>query len=132
MPRPLSRNHHRPILPTAHQNNLDLQDDDRKIYEMVWKVKFPQRPDGSSGGISTNLEGSMGSYGRSVRDKYGNQVQGNFSAEGYSFEKSRKKTTLNIGVKVGRQSEYERVEFKNISLVPGENQGFKIAPVKKE
>jgi len=107
--------------------------DDRKIYEIVWKVKFPQMSDGSSGGgTTTNLEGSMGSYGRSVRDKYGNQVQGNFSAEGYSFEKSRKKTTLNIGVKVGRQSEYDRVEFQNISLAPGENQGFEIAPVKKE
>ena len=107
--------------------------DDRQTYEMVWKVKFPKMPDGSSGGgTSTRLEGSMGSYGRSVRDKYGNQVQGNFSAEGYSFKKSRKKTTLNIGVKVRGQSEYDRVEFQNISLVPGEDQGFKIVPEKKE
>jgi len=106
--------------------------DDRKIYEMVWKVKFPKMPDGSSGGgTSTRLEGSMGSYGRSVRDRYGNRVLGEFSAGGYSFKKSRKKTTLNIGVKVG-DGEYERVEFQNISLVPGEDQGFKIVPEKKE
>ncbi|MBL7154796.1 MAG: hypothetical protein ISS79_13860, partial [Phycisphaerae bacterium] len=38
--------------------------DDRKTYEMVWEIKFPQMPDGSSGGgTSTNLEGSLGSYG---------------------------------------------------------------------
>ncbi len=106
--------------------------DDRQTYEMVWKVEFPKMPGGSSGGgTSTRLEGSMGSYSRSVHDRYGNRVLGNFSVGGYSFKKSRKKTTLNIGAKVG-DGEYERVEFQNISLVPGEDQGFKIAPVKKE
>jgi len=106
--------------------------DDRQTYEMVWKVEFPEMPDGSSGGgTSTRLEGSMGSYSRSVRDRYGNRVLGNFSAGGYSFKKSRKKTTLNTGAKVG-DDEYERVEFQNISLVPGEDQGFKIELKKKE
>jgi len=105
--------------------------DDRKIYEMVWSVRFPKIPDGSNGGgTTTSLEGSMGSYGRSVRDKYGNRVQGNFSTGGYSFKNSRRKTTWKIGVKVG-DGEYERVKFENISLVPGENQGFIIKIEKK-
>ena len=34
-------------------------------------------------------------------------------------------------IRVG-DGEYERVEFQNISLVPGEDQGFKIVPQKKE
>lgn len=106
--------------------------DDRNTYEMVWKVEFPQMPDGSSGGgTSINLEGSMGSYGRSVRDKYGNRVLGEFSAGGYSFKKSQRKTTLKLGVKLGEESEYQQVEFKDISLVRGENQGFKIGIEKK-
>lgn len=99
--------------------------EDRKIYEMAWKVEFPQMPDGSSGGgTETRLEGLVGSYSRPIRDRYGNQIY-NLNAEGYAFEKSRAKTTLELGVKIG-DADYERVRCENISLVPGQDQGFKI------
>jgi hypothetical protein len=77
------------------------------------------------GGTSTNSEGSMGSYDMSFRDRYGNSLSGRLSGGGYSFEKSRKKTTLKLSVRVG-EGEYERVEFRNISLVRGEDQGLEI------
>jgi hypothetical protein len=65
-------------------------------------------------------------YSGPGRDRYGNTVLGEFSTGGYSFENSQKKTTLKIGVKVTEEGEYQQVEFKDISLVRGENQGFKI------
>jgi hypothetical protein len=49
----------------------------------------------------------------------------------YTFDKSRREATAKIEVKVG-EDEYERVEFRNMSLVPGEDRGFKIEAGKKE
>jgi len=97
-----------------------------KMYEMAWKVEFPRMPGGTSGGGTTyNLEGSKSSYRRPICDRYGNRID-NLHAQACAFEKSRKKTTLKIGVKVGKGNEYENVRFENISLVPGQNSGFKI------
>ncbi len=118
--------------PYVNTEAYDQPSDDKKTFEMVWKVEFPKMPDGSSGGgTSTSLEGSLGSYGGTVRDRYGSPVLGEFSTGGYSFENSQSKTTLKLGVKVGDNDEYQWVEFKDISLVRGEDQGFKIEIEKK-
>jgi len=98
---------------------------DRKIYEMAWKVEFPQMPNGSSGGGTlTGTDGCVGSYSQPIRDRYGNRIY-NLNAQGFAFEQPRTKTTLRLGVSVGA-SEYQNVTFENISLVPGQDQGFKI------
>ncbi|MBN2136595.1 MAG: hypothetical protein JW720_02195 [Sedimentisphaerales bacterium] len=100
----------------------------QKIYEIVWKIQFPEMPDGrSGGGTQISLEGSRCSYGHVACDRYGNRLPGQFQIGGYSFDNSREKTTLAVGVKVGSDAEYEQVEFRNISLVPNENRGFEIA-----
>jgi len=103
---------------------------DRKIYEMAWKTKFPTINGRSGGGTRTRVEGSQGSYGGSVRDRYGDRLL-NLRAEGYAFKESTKKTTLSIEIKV-LDGEYQKVEFQNISLVPNEDQGFKIVLQDKE
>jgi len=119
-------------IPYVNTEPYDQPSDDRKTYEMVWKVEFPKMPDGSSGGgTSPNLEGLVGSYSGPGRDRYGNTVLGEFSAGGYSFENSQNKTTLKLGVRLGDNDEYQWVEFKDVSLVRGENQGFKIEIEKK-
>ena len=97
----------------------------RKIYEMAWKVEFPQTPNGSSGGgTQTGPDGCVGSYSQPVRDRYGNQIY-NLNAQGCVFEQARAKTTLRLGVGVG-DGQYQNVTFENISLIPGQDQGFKI------
>ena len=111
--------------PYFNSEAYDAPREDRKIYEIAWKVEFPQMPNGSSGGgTQTSLDGCVGSYSRSIRDKYGNQIY-NLNAEGCAFEQPRAKTTLHLGISVGA-SEYQNVTFENISLVPGQDQGFKI------
>ncbi|MHC4744864.1 MAG: hypothetical protein ACYS8Z_23360, partial [Planctomycetota bacterium] len=100
--------------------------EDRNTYDMAWGVEFPKTPNGSSGGgTSGGLEGTIGSYGGSMRDRYGNRLYGNLRTGGYSFDKSRKKTALKLKVRVG-EGDYERVEIRNISLVRGKDQGVEI------
>jgi hypothetical protein len=111
--------------PYFNSEAYDRPREDRKIYEMAWKVEFPQMPNGSSGGgTQTSPDGCVGSYSRSIRDRYGNQIH-NLNAEGYAFEQPRTRTTLRLGASVG-DGQYQNVTFENISLVPGQDQGFKI------
>jgi len=103
----------------------DRPREDRKIYEMAWRIELPQMPNGSSGGgTQTGPDGCVGSYSQPVRDRYGNQIY-NLNAQGFAFEQPRTKTTLHLGVSVGN-GQYQNVTFENISLVPGQDQGFKI------
>jgi hypothetical protein len=103
----------------------DRPREDRKIYEMAWRIEFPQMPNGSNGGGTQNgPDGCVGSYSQPIRDRYGNQIY-NLTAQGFAFEQPRTKTTLRLGVSVGN-SQYQNVTFENISLVPGQSQGFKI------
>ncbi len=96
--------------------------EDRSIYEIAWRVTMP--PAGKSG-TSSSLEGSVGSYGRQIHDRYGSTIREGLHAQGYAFEKSRKTTTLRLGVSVD-EGEREWVRFENISLVAGEDPGFEI------
>lgn len=96
---------------------------DRNLYELAWRIKWPGSS--SSTGTQTSFKGCIGSYGREIRDRYGNRLIGNLNAHGCAFDKSREKTTLKIGLKTGDQ-DFQHVTFKNISLVPGKDQGFSV------
>jgi hypothetical protein len=96
--------------------------ENRTIYEIVWRVSLPS---GGPSGTRVSLEGARGSYYHQIRDRYGNEILSGIQAEGYLFEKSRKKTTLKLGISVGGGA-HEWVRFENISLVPGEDPGFQI------
>jgi len=111
--------------PYLNSESYGSPGNDRKIYEMAWRIEFPQMPNGSSGGGTLiGPDGCVGSYSQPVRDRYGNQIY-NLNAQGYAFEQARTKTTLRLGVSVG-SGQYQNVTFENISLVPGQDQGFKI------
>jgi hypothetical protein len=119
--------------------------DEDKIYEMAWRVESPDvynpptagktgRPSSGAPGIvrrtvrgvgsTGSLEGCRGSSYHSIFDRYAHDVR-DIHAEGYTFEKSREKTTWKAGFKLGDQ-DYEWVKFKNISLVRGRDFGFEI------
>lgn len=97
--------------------------DDRKMYEIAWRIDWPAHQGGS--GTRSSLQGCIGTHGRQIRDRYGNRLIGGLHAEGYAFDKSREKTSLTLGLKLNDQ-DYETVVFKNISLVPGKDPGFQI------
>ena len=66
----------------------------------------------------------MGSYCYVRRDRYGNWMVEQL-ANGFALDRNRRTATWEVEFKVGNQGS-EMVRFKNISLVPGENQGFEI------
>jgi hypothetical protein len=94
--------------------------EDRKVYEIAWRIAWPAA---GPSGARCSLEGVRGSFGRQIRDRYGVDIHSGLDAQGYAFEKSRRTTTLRLGVRVG-EGAYEWVRFENISLVPGEDPGF--------
>jgi len=94
---------------------------DRTIYEIAWRIHTPD----IHRGVTSTLEGSLGSHPHQVFDRYGNPLPGRMDARGHVFDKSQKKTTVRIGIRLTGGG-YTWVTFKNISLVPGENQGFEI------
>ena len=96
--------------------------EDRKVYEIAWRIYMPSS---DKSGTRSSLEGCVGSYGRQIRDRYGSTIHSGLHAQGYAFDRSREKTTLKLGVKVG-DGEFEWVTFKNISLLPSQDQGFEI------
>ncbi|MHC4570176.1 MAG: hypothetical protein ACYTE3_31035 [Planctomycetota bacterium] len=69
----------------------------KKLYEFVWRIENPDR----SGATTHWFEGNAGSYYRNVRDRYGYGVIQNLSANGYSFDKSRRRTTWRAGLASG-------------------------------
>ncbi|MHC4356123.1 MAG: hypothetical protein ACYS0H_25755, partial [Planctomycetota bacterium] len=70
---------------------------DIKLYEFVWRIEDPS----GSGATTHWFEGNAGSYYRNVRDRYGYGVIQNLSANGYSFDKSRRRTTWRAGLASG-------------------------------
>ncbi len=71
--------------------------DDRKLYEFAWRIHHS-----SNGGATRHsFEGSKGSYYRQIRDRYGNSMIQGLSANGYGFDKTRRKTTWNVGLAAG-------------------------------
>ena len=71
------------------------------------------------------MEGTVGSYGSEIRDRYGNRIYTQLGSIGHAFKKSTQKTALTVGVRVN-EGEFAWATFKNISLVPGKDQGFEI------
>jgi hypothetical protein len=71
------------------------------------------------------MEGAQDSY--RVIGRYGHDLP-DLEAYGYVFENDRKKTTWTVGVGAPDE-EMQWVEFRNISLVPGQNFGFEIVQV---
>jgi hypothetical protein len=94
----------------------------RTIYEIAWRVS---KPSVAGSGTRSSLEGCVGSYGRTIRDRYGRTIYEGLEVQGYAFEKARKTTTLTMGVRVG-EGDYESVRFQNISLIPGADPGCEI------
>ncbi len=70
--------------------------DDRKIYEFAWRITQP-----GGGAVTHSFEGSTGSYSRSILDRSGNRITGNFDASGQAFEKSCQTTTWKVGLSQG-------------------------------
>lgn len=95
----------------------------RNAFEIVWRIVRPSRQGGS--GMRSSLEGCVGSGFREIRDRYGMRIY-DLHAEAYLFPKLRETTTLDLAVNVAN-GPYQRVLFKNVSLVPGTNAGFEIA-----
>lgn len=113
--------------------------EDMQAYEMAWRISVGRRISKStvmSGDSRTattritleghrirqELEGLQEYY--QVIDRYGHDLE-DLGAYGYVFENDRKKTTWKVGVGVGDE-DVQWVEFKNISLVPGQDFGFEI------
>ena len=96
--------------------------EDHTIYEIAWRVN---RPSVAGSGTRSSLEGCVGSYGRTIQDRYGCKIHEGLEVQGYAFETSQRKTTLTMDVRVG-EGDFESVRFQNISLVPGEDLGFEV------
>ena len=106
-------------VPYINALNYGRSREDRRIYEFAWRTTPNPRGSGMS------IEGSNGSYYHAFYDRYGNRLSDNMHAEGFGFDKSKISTTLKFTFKTNNNNE-QTVLFKNISLVPGENQGFEI------
>jgi hypothetical protein len=113
--------------PYFNREPYDRPRDDRRIYEIAWRVLPPGAAQGR--GTTSLLAGNVGSYYRMTRDRYGNGTPAGLHAEGYAFDKALTKTTLTLGVKFGDQ-DYQYAHFKNISLVRGRNQDFEMEVAK--
>ena len=96
--------------------------EDHTIYEIAWRVS---RPSVAGSSTRSSLEGCVGSYGRTIQDRYGQTIYEGLEVQGYAFKTSRRKTTLTMGVRVG-EGDFEWVHFRNISLVRGEDSGFEV------
>ena len=95
---------------------------DRAVFVIAYKIYNP--PGAGGGGMRASMEGNRGSGYHRILDKYGNSID-DLHAEAYVFDKGREKTTLRLELRVG-QGDSESVEFRNISLVRGEDKGFEI------
>ena len=96
---------------------------DKKLYEMTWNVRRTSLGGGNSL-VKFHVEGTVFTRGGSHGERYGDIMRRSY-AQVYALDKSRREATAKLEVKVG-DGEYRKVEFKNISLVPGEDRGFKI------
>ena len=65
---------------------------------------------------------------RRNRDRYGSNLP-DMQHCAHVFEGTQEKATLTVGADLNSQG-VRRVKFKNLSLVPGQNQGFEIEVVK--
>jgi len=110
--------------PYVNYEPYGMQREDRTVYEIAWRIHAPEQGQSS---IHSSFEGTVGSYGREVHDRYGNRIFGGLQDTGCAFDRSRETTTLKVGVSVD-DGPFAWATLKNISLVPGKNQGFEIIP----
>ncbi len=106
--------------PYCRRESVLRERKNRAVFEIAYKIYQP--PGG--GGMRASMQGSRGSGYHRILDKYGNSID-DLHAEAYVFDKDREKTTLRLELRVG-QGDAESVEFRNISLVRGEDKGFEI------
>ena len=92
---------------------------DENSFLIAWQIKFPEKIDARQ--MFFDLEGVKETYSIDARDKYGNTESVTIS----SFDDSRVKTNLRAGIKE-KENISQCAIFKNISFVPGKNQGFEI------
>ncbi len=86
-----------------------------------------------SGGISSQrcqVTGNKGSGSYACEDRYGWRLR-DVRSEQYLFPEGQETTTVRVGLGQDRQN-MEWVEFRNVSLVPGRDFGFEIAPISME
>jgi hypothetical protein len=89
-----------------------------KIYEIALRlVNMP-----AQGSVKVSFENNSKSYFIEALDKYGNRIKG-MDAKGYVFGKTAEKTTLTLTMKDSNGKTY-MIIAKNISLIPGQDQGF--------
>lgn len=71
----------------------DRAREDRKIYEFAWRIQMSS----GIGATRYSMEGSKGSYGKQIHNRYGNWIIEDLSAQGYGFDVSCQKTSLKLG-----------------------------------
>jgi len=96
---------------------------DEKMVDIAIRINWPTGTSKSAVRISVSGPGSSGggSWGRG-----GYHPPEEIMVNTYTFEKSCRRAGLKVSIKVGSGS-FETVEFRNISLVRGEDAGFEIA-----
>jgi hypothetical protein len=92
---------------------------DRRILRFVWRIQRPAK--GPSISNNHDFEGGFFSHFSQPRDRYGVEHT-NVYCHDFAFDKALEKTTLTLGA----DDDEQRVRFKNLSLVPGEDLGFEI------
>ena len=92
--------------------------DDSKIFEMAWRiVNMP------SGSTDVSVENSSRSFSIEAHSRYGRRIAMN--ARGCVFNKNLEKTALKWTI-TDISGNKHTIIVKNISLIPGQNQGFSI------
>lgn len=110
------------FVPYVNYERYAREQEDRTVYEILSRVHLQQH---TSSSIRSAMEGVVGSYRGEIRDRYGNRIYTELASAGHAFKKSMQETTLTVGARVN-EGEFAWVTFKNISLVPGKDQGFEI------
>lgn len=112
-------------------NNLeyDKTNANSKVYEFVWRITH--RP--ANFGIATSFEQSNGSNQSIYNDRYGLSLwpTNSLNIQTSGFDKSKTRTTFIIKLDQNNTNK-QTVLFKNISLVPDQNQGFEIEVIESE
>jgi len=103
---------------------------DRRVFEIAWRIQRPDNAGGTPPRMSVQYLFENGfHFGlREPRDRYGSSLL-DVQHNAHVFEKSQEKATLTVGADLNNQG-LCRVKFKNLSLVPGQNQGFEMEVVK--
>ena len=116
-------------VPYANSFEYDKTNANSKVYEFVWRITH--RP--ANFGIATSFEQNNGSNQSIYNDRYGLSLwpTNSLNIQTSGFDKSKTKTTFKILLDQNNTNK-QTVLFKNISLVPKQNQGFEIEVIDAE